>query len=653
MKIIWIIFILLISAVTTLIYQHTQQADMNYHRGQRFFEKGEFEKAIELYEKALTINPSHPQAVRDLAYARLWTGGYQRAIELFDQILASNPKDHAIMRALTEAYMWSDQFEKAKNTAERILKENPDDYEAQLLLAKTMQYSGKVQEAAEIYEDLMEKEKEEEKEKKKKKLKKQKLEEQNLKFLQAQALLYSGNYERAEEILKEILRQEPGNIKAKSHLADIYAYSGNYQKSLSRYDEILAAAEDEDVRLRKARVLGWAREYEKSKEEYRKILSTKYNEKIELELKAKEAYWNNRIRGAISYYKRLIEKDPKNVEAMFDVSQIYSYQSMWKEAEAEYKRILSVYPLHFRAKEALEKVELIARHISLKSGYEFFEADSSSRESDIRRHTFFNRLALPINYNLQMEAGYNLTSRSFSDFGDVLENEARIAATYLQGAQWWINGFYDFIEYNKDIDSLHTFGGELNFRFFDLGTSGLSFQRERLENSSQVIRRNYYRDNYKQRLYLDITKRLKAGIDHIYSNYSDGNYKHETGADILYYLWLEPKRLSVKYRYFFRDFDNTVQEYFSPRDFSTHKMTIDWRHFLNKEEPFFGADDLYYDLIYDIAVDSEDIVNHKFSVELNRDINKRLNFNIKASLSNSSTDVYKDESIMASVKYYF
>jgi len=326
---------------------------------------------------------------------------------------------------------------------------------------------------------------------------------------------------------------------------------------------------------------------------------------------------------------------------------------MWKKAIKEYKRILDVSPEHFRAKEGLQKAELISGHITTKTGYKFFEADSQDRVNDIKRHTFFNRILCPLNNNLQIDAGYNLTGRSFSDFGDVLENEGRIGFTYLQRPDWRINGFYNFIEYNKDIDTLHTFGGNFNYRVSDTCVSRFSYERKRLENSSTVIKGNYYAENYKERLDIDITRRFKLGLDYLFSNYSDGNYRDEPGIDALYYISFEPKRFSIKYRYFYRVFDEKMPEYFSPHSFWTNKITFNWRHFLNKEEIFFGADDLYYDLKYDVAVDSGDIVSHKFSAEFNWDINKKLNLNIKGSITNSSADVYEDKSAVAAIRYYF
>lgn len=469
----------------------------------------------------------------------------------------------------------------------------------------------------------------------------------------ADILSWQKKYDESIDEYKKVLKIEPNNLEARRKLADVMSWDKRYAEAVKLYDEVLNREENIKARLQKARVLGWARKYRESLEEYKKILDIQYDELIELEMNTKKAYWNNRAERAILYYRELIEKDNRNLEARFDLSQIYCYQSMWKDAIKEFEGILEITPLHFRAGDGLKKANLISKHPSLVSGYEFFEADSQDRVSDIRKHTFFTKMTFPVNYNLQIAANYNLTDRSFSDFGDVSENEGRIGFTYLRRPDWWIKGFYNFVEYNQGIDTIYTFGTNLNLRVFDMGVSSFSFERERLENSSQVISEGYYRDNYKQRLDLDVHKKLKLGMDYLYSNYSHHNYSHELGTDMLFYFLFEPTQLTVNYRYFFRDFDNTVREYFSPRDFSTHKIILNWRHFLNKEEIYFGADNLYYDLKYALAVDSENVTTHKFSAGFNWDVNKKLNLNIKCSVTNTSADIYEDKSVAATIKYYF
>ncbi len=512
------------------------------------------------------------------------------------------------------------------------------------------------------------------------------IETREIKRSLAEAYVASGDYAQAEKILKGLIKNDPRNLEAKISLADLFAYKHEFDKavilykeilnakkdleikkkladvlswdkryaeSLELYDEILKEKEDIRARLQKARVLGWERRYAESLKEYHRIYEASRNELIGLEMKAKEAYWNNRVKSAASHYNELIKNDPANLEAMFDLSQTYAYQSMWKDALQAYQRILDISPTHFRAKEGLKKAKLISEHCSLKSGYEFFEADSTGRDQDIRRSSFFNEFNYPLNYNLSLSAVYRLTYRSFADFSGLLENEWRIKASYINNPDWRLDGFYDFIVYNRDINTMHTFGASYNFRIFDYGISNFSYERERLENNSTVIRGRFYSDNYKERLDMEINKRLKLGMDYLFASYSDGNYKLEPGLDLLYYFSLDPKRLTVKYRYFYNNFDKKVSDYFSPKGFSTNSLAFNWRHFLNKEEIFFGADDLYYGLGYEITVDSKNVVGNKFSAELNWDISKSLNINIKGSVVKSSSNVYKDKNIITAVKYYF
>ena len=74
---------------------------------------------------------------------------------------------------------------------------------------------------------------------------------------------------------------------------------------------------------------------------------------------------------------------------------------------------------------------------------------------------------------------------------------------------------------------------------------------------------------------------------------------------------------------------------------------------MNKEEVFYGMDEIYYDLEYNVSVDSTDIVGHKFTYGFNWDINKKLNVNLKGSVMGSSASVYKEKEVMAGVKFYF
>jgi len=188
-KIIWLILsLILISVTTTLIYQNTQQADINYYQGRRLFEEGKYDKAAEFYEQALKIKPSYADALKDLAYCYQWTNRYEKAIEVFQKAFLFSPQDNGLKISLAETYswikeykkaiplykeviavaasldtkmrlaevyIWNNQFEEAKEILIEILKITPQDKKAKLLLARAMQYSGQAKQAIEIYKELL------------------------------------------------------------------------------------------------------------------------------------------------------------------------------------------------------------------------------------------------------------------------------------------------------------------------------------------------------------------------------------------------------------------------------------------------------------------------------------------------------------------
>ncbi len=637
--------------------------------GEAYMISKDYEKAISEYRKILQDNPLDAKTIVNLADILSWQLKYDESIKEYEKALLIEPDNLDIKEKLATTYCWKKDYGKSEEICKDILKEDPHRLKVYALLGQMLSWQKRYTEAFYYFNLALAQEK-----------------DKNIRFYYAEALFFSGEYTRAKEILEEILAKDPDNLEAKTYLADAYAYSKEFKKAILLYGQVLQKGDDPKVKrkladtlswdkqykraigiydellrekegkqawLQKARVLGWERKYTEALKAYQELSEETRDPLIALEMKAKKAYWDSRVKGAIDDYEKLITLDSENEEAMFDLSQIYSYQSMWKEAIGEYEKILNLTPTHFRAKQGVKKARLLSRHLSLKSGYESYEADSAARMDDLKRYSFFNKLVYPREQNLAFSLDYRLTNRLFSDFGDVLENEGRFKLVYLNNPSWRADAFYDLTIYNKDIHAMHTFGTSYSFRLLDKNTASFSYERKRLENNSTVIRERFYSDNFKGRVDADLNKRMKLGADYLFTNYSDGNNNHQPGIDLLYRLSLEPKSLTLKYRYFYQNFLHKQSEYFSPKGFSTNSLKINWRHFLNKDEIFFGANDLYYDLAYEASVDSTGIVCHKFSTELNWDINKRLNLNIKGSDTQSSANVYRDKNIMASLNYYF
>lgn len=635
-----------------------------------YMASGQQDKAIEVYSEIVEGYPFDVKARISLAEILSWTGEYDRALEEYGRALEIEPENTEALEKMARVYYWKGDLVRAESSYRELLRIDPGRREAHASLGEILTWQKKYPEAIEAFSKVLEDSSTAQE-----------------KVMYGRALLYSGQYDMSEGVFKEVLEEDPDNKEAMVYLADTYAYGKQfdkgialYEKALAReddilikekladtlswdrqyersfemYDEVLQESYDPKAHRQKARVLGWARRYKESEAEYRRALEKRYDENTEREMEAKRSYWNGRARAAIKNYNELIAREPENVEAMFDLSQVYSYESMWQKAMAEYRRILSIMPAHFRAAEGLEKVRLISGHVPLTAVYRYFEADSQERETDIRKHQMLTDMVIPLDGRTFVEIGYALAGRMFSDFHDIVENEGKVKLTYLAKPDWQASAYYGFIGYNRGIDEFtHLFGADMGVRVMDLGIYSVSYDRERLENNSNVIRHHYYRHKVTNRLDLDITMRLKAGLEYTYARYSDSNFLNEPGADILYYISLDPRRLALKYRYAYKEYSDKVVEYFSPKGFSTSTITLNWRHYLNKEEIFFGANDIYYDLSYDVSIDSTDIVGNRFSWEVNYDISKRMNLNLGGSITASSAGVYKESEFTGGVKYYF
>lgn len=629
----------------------------------------DYEKAERIYGILLMKDPNNAKVRIALARVLSWQKKYAASITEYEKILAAEPENIEIKNSLAQVYSWDKKYSQAERLYREVIAKEPDNISARIALGELLLWQKRHREAVEYFKSLL-----------------AERNESRVRFMYGEALLYSGDYKASREIFSAIIAAEPDNVSAKVFLADSYAYNKEfaraielyehalrerpdretkrkladvlswakrYDRSFKLYDELLAEEEDDKIWLQKARVLGWARRYPEALREYQLLVDKTKDPVIACEMDAKRAYWNDRVEGAISGYGKLIKDSPDNAEAMFDLSQICSYQSMWKEAIDEYHRILKLEPNHFRAREGLEKAELIAHHPSWDSGYEFYEGKSQSRDMDVRRHTILNKFSYPVNYHIIMDGIYNFTARSFADFPDVIEDEGRMKLAYIFNPKAYVDGFYDIIAYDRDISPMHTFGGSAHLRVIDAALAHFWYKRERLENTSTVIRSHYYSDDFKERLDVSIDKRLKLGVDYLYSSVSDDNQRWEPGFDILYYLSLDPLRLTVQYRYFYRQFEHVDPDYFSPKGFTTNAVTVNWRHFLNKDEIFFGADDLYYDASYTFSVDSTSIVGHLFRGGIHWDINKRLALDVNGGFSVSSNNVYRESGVKTSLKYYY
>lgn len=117
--------------INNLIALDDQNANAFYNRGWIYEYKGEFEKAVEDYTRALNIDKGHTDAYynRGLIYIR--QGKYRLAITDFGEVIKLKREDADVYNNRGNAYLQTNEFDSAfndYNTAIRISPNDPDLY---------------------------------------------------------------------------------------------------------------------------------------------------------------------------------------------------------------------------------------------------------------------------------------------------------------------------------------------------------------------------------------------------------------------------------------------------------------------------------------------------------------------------------------------
>ena len=104
--------------------------------------QGEYEKAKDIYRRVLELNPSHPNARRDLAMVCVETGDNDEAKDYLIEALRLSPDDPWSLVVLANQYAKEDDQETAAKFVRRALELKPGDPWALNTLATALMEQG-------------------------------------------------------------------------------------------------------------------------------------------------------------------------------------------------------------------------------------------------------------------------------------------------------------------------------------------------------------------------------------------------------------------------------------------------------------------------------------------------------------------------------
>lgn len=631
---------------------------------------GRYPEAIKNYQEALVHDPQNTKLRIELADVLSWEKRYAEAISHYQKVLEKTPDSEKVRIKLGRTYLWNGQSKEALEVTQMILNKNSRQSDALAIAGEALMLLERYEEALEAMDKrLLEGD------------------DRHVRWLRAETLFFLGRSEDAKDKLVVIAKESPENLDAKTRLAEIEvnagryvqaraicaeiltrdsthrgarelialtsAYQRDYKGALALYDELLKEKEDEKVRLQRARVLGWYKRHEDSWIEYKKTFALHSNANIEMEMQAKRLNWDRRIEAAIARYETLIQRDPANLEARFDLGELYATQSMTEKATQTYQSILKVAPDHILAHDSLKKVRRESTRPSWTSSFASRGAESQDRKSDINKDTWKQSLRFPLTHDWELGVSEALTQRKFSDFPRLTENEMGIGISYRNKPAYWVDAFYQAVTYNRNIDTVHLFGGAFHKRVWDRGVVSFSHGRRRIEETSSAIRERILGDDYTGRIEWDWTARWKSALDYTFSKYTDGNQRQLTSTQTSYTREIEAVVLKAIGRVSYLNFKDERGGYFSPGSFRMESLSLGLRHYLNQHERFYGARDIYYEFYADISIDDQDVVGQRIDGRFYWDVTDSFYFLLSGWILRASDDVYKEHGIDLLARYVF
>jgi Flp pilus assembly protein TadD len=123
------------------------KAQVAFHRGNKSFSKGAFAEAVEYYEKAVELNPSHADSVNNLGAALLELGQIRDAEQCFCQAIAMKPGNPDAYVNLGALQAGIGDLAGSEDSLRQALKLKPNNLDARVNLGMTLVLRGRLRDA--------------------------------------------------------------------------------------------------------------------------------------------------------------------------------------------------------------------------------------------------------------------------------------------------------------------------------------------------------------------------------------------------------------------------------------------------------------------------------------------------------------------------
>jgi len=484
----------------------------------------------------------------------------------------------------------------------------------------------------------------------------------SLELFRAEGLAVIPEYDEAEVAYTKVLDELPQCTKARRGLARTYSWFRQFERAEEVYTDLIERdPTDMIIRREAARSLGWDKQltdsldfYEESAEGLGDSPAEKtWADSLLLERQAKRAYWWNYKTEAVEHYKAFLENEPADLEARFDLAQIYAHNRHWEEAAEQYNKILDIDARHRRARDALYKNAIYHRP-ELRTEYQWTKeqgrGDLLDMETCRLTETLKQEIALRTDLSIINTQMWHRFDKFVRDTFDEYHLIARLDHRFnlktwghISSGLATLDGTHDENRWIGDF--------ALSHEATDWLTVTLGGKREPWRRNWVTMKQGLDEERLFVRLAFDIDPWFDWFVEYGRSWIENGCWWRTPEDDIVtrrnalnemlwganYRFSLFPKILQFEYRGWGWWFTREVPTYFSPDPFFINNFRLAWRHYLNTDQ-YFEQKQLYYELAMTGSIDSDGVGGIGYDAALGWDLCHH--FGVEAKWSQFCSSVY-------------
>lgn len=550
---------------------------------QLYASQGRNKAAVRCYEASLEQDPEYFPSQIGLAETLAVDHQYDRALRAFEGPATTFAKNRKILMGRARTLAWAQRYEESLALYDRIHTLSPSDPVPLREKARTAAWGKRMDAALQTYELLL--------------------------APPVDQRLASAVTSTAVESKNEPLRKEASILEDRAEKGSVYQ---GYEVFSQAFQALKA---DLPSRTRK-----------RIEQELIRLLPAYNIQKgASLEKQAKHLAWDLRFSRALQAYEELTGFAPGNPEALLDLAQVQCVLGLCNREEQTYQSLLEMDPQHNLVRKAMKRLE-IQQSPSLTPRYSLWNESGRDRLSAMERHRVDMALEVPVDCRFNMRViGHHWIERpgyareSFAADGFTLAADATLNP-WLEGEVAWTRKDYR----DQGLDTRNTGHARLWANLRDAAKVGVGYERTDELYNLFGLEQGIQADAWWLGISSHITRKLELRGKARYLSYND----HNTGRHYLleagYALTDHPRLFKVAgfvehrdtekqnaYHYQGEELVNITHPYWTPEDYYTGGIRLEWRHDLS-EILLCRSKTHEYNLELTLATDTE----HNPSVQL-------------------------------------